>query len=233
MPIIAILASTDISLFAEPYTIWVEDKHDGVKDLEKMNDIEAAFAGLTAGPQEDLVHRTVPRYRKTILVAKGGLGKLIGRIYQLQQLMFGDFEFLLNEQYLELNLDRILGVFFIPYIVPVYQLLYFPFIVIWAILTLFWILGQFIVTSIIAAESDEPGMSFEAYLKQMRLSEQYELMNNDMGGVGPGGEIPNPEGQEEEQGDPDDPFAGLPTSQTFDFGFDDDVEVPDESSPEV
>ena len=46
-----------------------------------MNDIEAAFAGLSAGPEDTLIQSTTPRYRKTIMVAKGGLGKLIGRIY--------------------------------------------------------------------------------------------------------------------------------------------------------
>jgi len=43
VPIIAIIASTDISLFAKPHEIWVEDTNDGVKDRAKMNDIEAAF----------------------------------------------------------------------------------------------------------------------------------------------------------------------------------------------
>lgn len=62
--------------------------------------------------------------------------------------MFGDFEFLLNDQYLELNIDRMLGVFFIPYMVPIYQLLYLPVMLVWAFLTLVWIVGQIIVVAI-------------------------------------------------------------------------------------
>lgn len=55
MPILIILANFDISLFAEPFDIWVEDTNDGVKDESKMNDIEAAFAGLSAGPEDTLI----------------------------------------------------------------------------------------------------------------------------------------------------------------------------------
>ena len=55
--------------------------------------------------------------------------------------MFGDFEFLLNEQFLPLDYNRMLGVFFIPYMVPIYQLLYLPVILVWSLLTLLWLAG--------------------------------------------------------------------------------------------
>lgn len=83
MPILVLIANADIYIFAEEHEIWVEEVQDGVKDERKMNDIEAAFAGLSAGPEDSLIHTTIPRYRKTILVAKGGVAKLIARIYQL------------------------------------------------------------------------------------------------------------------------------------------------------
>jgi len=60
----------------------------------------------------------------------------------------------------------------------------------------------------------------------MRMTAEYTRRNNDTGGVGPGGEEPNPEN------DPfGDPFADLPSSQTFDFGFD-EVERVETKSPE-
>lgn len=74
-----------MGLFAQEHEIWVElpQENDGVKEESKMNDIESAFAGLSAGPEESLIHTTIPRYREHILIARTGLGKLIGRIYQL------------------------------------------------------------------------------------------------------------------------------------------------------
>jgi len=83
MPVLLIIANLDVTFFAEEHQIWVEEKTDGIKEEAKMNSIESAFAGLTAGPEESLINTTIPRYRKTILVAKTGLSKLIARVYQL------------------------------------------------------------------------------------------------------------------------------------------------------
>ena len=66
-----------------------------------------------------------------ISVANKGIPTLIARFYQLQSLMLGDFEFILNNQYLQLDWERMYTVLFMPFL-PFNNIILFPFALIWA-----------------------------------------------------------------------------------------------------
>ena len=52
--------------------------------------------------------------------------------------MFGDMEFLYNTSYLELNINKMWFLVALPYMVPLYSLLYLPLMSIWGAITYLW-----------------------------------------------------------------------------------------------
>jgi len=78
---------------------------------------------------------------KKVTIAYRGVPSLIGKLYQLEMLLLGDFEFILNNSYLELNFERVMTVMAIPYI-PFNWFILTPAIVIWACVSAGYLLYQ-------------------------------------------------------------------------------------------
>ena len=151
MPIILIVYHNDKDLLEKDVYIFTtsssgikKDKRPNIcnKNLCFRNDIKDAQEAEASGEVA-----TKPREKKLIHVAQAGVGTFIAKIYQLQWLLFDNFEFLTNNDFLELRERRIWTVAFLPYLFPMYQLIYYPVVVIWGLCSMLIVFFYFLIVS--------------------------------------------------------------------------------------
>jgi len=81
-----------------------------------------------------------------------GLPTLLGKLYQLQFLLFGDFEFLTNNDYLELRDKSMYSLMYIPMMFLYYNFhTVFLVMIPWGCISAIYVLVGFITTSVNAA----------------------------------------------------------------------------------
>lgn len=71
------------------------------------------------------------RKKKQIKVAKAGFPELLGKLYQIQHQLFGDFDFITNNDYLQLGDKEMFTVAYIPWILWQYNIIWEPFYIAW------------------------------------------------------------------------------------------------------
>ena len=73
-------------------------------------------------------------------IAKPGIPSFLAKLIQIAKMIEGDYEFINNKSYLELDVNLMWKILPLPYAMPFYSIFYIPFFSVWATDSIIWYL---------------------------------------------------------------------------------------------
>lgn len=178
MPAMLIWFYTDESWFVREVYIWTHNERFDITErwIDILYTNNKEFSEGVDQWNEDYGHL---RHKEQIQVAKHGLPTLMMKIYQLRFLLYGDFEFMTNTDYLEFREKRLWVLMIMPYQLLFYNIHTAVFMIFWMAYSVFYFCIQLIVVTVngaaISLSDEEHDMSWDSYLERHMTHYSYEM----------------------------------------------------------